>query len=179
MILAISPLRAPRGSQPPARRSWRSWPPTFIAPDPTLLRVLHRNAPTGATGGPSTAGDDCPQRSGARLAVAQMTNRSVGRQLPFIRPSAQLQLTGLQRVTAICQPAESGPTLAFHRLFAAHGSPRLCAKENAMTRVQFVCRRCNHRFVKKVIEREEAVDRKIPTSPVRCENCGSTDVERR
>lgn len=47
-----------------------------------------------------------------------------------------------------------------------------------MQKKKYICRKCEHKFEKEVISREEALERKINLTPVRCPNCGATDVEK-
>lgn len=46
-----------------------------------------------------------------------------------------------------------------------------------MVKRRFVCKDCGCKFEKEVFERGEAEEKRIPTGPVRCVRCGSTNVE--
>lgn len=46
-----------------------------------------------------------------------------------------------------------------------------------MAQKQFVCLRCSEKFWIELISYEEAVERKIPTSPPACRVCGRVDVK--
>ncbi len=43
--------------------------------------------------------------------------------------------------------------------------------------VRVKCRRCGHEFRAEILTREEENDPRRPRSSLRCEKCGSTDVE--
>lgn len=47
-----------------------------------------------------------------------------------------------------------------------------------MIRRGFRCRNCGRRFVTEVLEPGEAEAKLIRSGPVRCPECGSTDLER-
>ena len=40
-----------------------------------------------------------------------------------------------------------------------------------MIKRKFICRRCGYKFEQKVVEREEAEEKRILTRPVRCPKC--------
>ena len=42
---------------------------------------------------------------------------------------------------------------------------------------RYQCRRCGEKFETKVFEKGEAEEKRIPTGPVSCPNCGGTQVE--
>ena len=46
-----------------------------------------------------------------------------------------------------------------------------------MKKVRFRCKICGEEFEVKVIERDEANDPNIPSSPVRCPKCSNTQIE--
>lgn len=47
-----------------------------------------------------------------------------------------------------------------------------------MIKRQFICRDCGNKFVVEVFEPGEAEEKRIRPVPVRCPQCGSTDLER-
>jgi DNA-directed RNA polymerase subunit RPC12/RpoP len=47
-----------------------------------------------------------------------------------------------------------------------------------MIKRKFICKNCGERFVAKVLEPGEAEEKGIRSAPVRCPNCGSTEIER-
>ena len=47
-----------------------------------------------------------------------------------------------------------------------------------MKKQRFVCKNCGCRFVVEVLEEGEAEERRLPASPVRCRECGSTSLVR-
>lgn len=47
-----------------------------------------------------------------------------------------------------------------------------------MERVRFVCKNCGKEFVSEVCGREEARERNISLSPIRCPRCNSTNIVR-
>jgi DNA-directed RNA polymerase subunit RPC12/RpoP len=47
-----------------------------------------------------------------------------------------------------------------------------------VVKVRFICRKCGCKFTADVLEKGEAEEKRVPTSPVRCPECGGTSVER-
>lgn len=47
-----------------------------------------------------------------------------------------------------------------------------------MKKQRFICRDCGCKFVVEVLEEGEAEERRLPTSPIRCKDCGSNAIER-
>lgn len=47
-----------------------------------------------------------------------------------------------------------------------------------MKKQGFKCKRCGEKFVKEILELGEAKEKRLVTSPVRCPNCRSEDIER-
>jgi DNA-directed RNA polymerase subunit RPC12/RpoP len=47
-----------------------------------------------------------------------------------------------------------------------------------MVKRKFVCKKCHREFVVEVYEEGEAEEKRLPSSPVRCPNCGGP-VERK
>ncbi|MCK4825119.1 hypothetical protein KA005_55740 [bacterium] len=46
-----------------------------------------------------------------------------------------------------------------------------------MKKARFICRHCGNRFATDVLEPGEAEEKRIRPVPVRCPQCGSTNVE--
>jgi DNA-directed RNA polymerase subunit RPC12/RpoP len=46
-------------------------------------------------------------------------------------------------------------------------------------KVSFICRQCGEKFTAKIVEKGEAEEKRLRTSPVRCPRCQSTSIERR
>ena len=48
-----------------------------------------------------------------------------------------------------------------------------------MKKSRFICKRCGHKFEVEVFEPGEAKEKRMPSGPVRCPECGSGEVEKR
>ena len=46
-----------------------------------------------------------------------------------------------------------------------------------MKKQRFICKNCGCRFEKEVFEEGEAEEKRVPTGPVRCPQCKSTNVK--
>lgn len=42
---------------------------------------------------------------------------------------------------------------------------------------QFKCQRCNHRFEAEVLDKQDSKEWNLPSSPLRCPQCRSTEIE--
>jgi len=47
-----------------------------------------------------------------------------------------------------------------------------------MVTVRFICKRCGEKFSAQIFEKDEAKEKRLPTSPIQCPKCRSTAVER-
>jgi predicted Zn-ribbon and HTH transcriptional regulator len=48
-----------------------------------------------------------------------------------------------------------------------------------MKRKRFICKDCGFKFEEDIVEQDEARERNLCTSPVKCKHCGSQNVEER
>ena len=48
-----------------------------------------------------------------------------------------------------------------------------------MITVKFICKNCGESFSAQVLEKGEAEEKRLPTSPVQCPKCHSITIERR
>ena len=46
-----------------------------------------------------------------------------------------------------------------------------------MKKVKLICRKCGHKFTYEILEEGEAEEKRLNTSPVRCPQCRSTEIE--
>ena len=54
----------------------------------------------------------------------------------------------------------------------------ITVKEVKMIRRRFRCRRCGCKFETEVLEPGEVEEKRLPSGPVTCPECKSTDIER-
>ena len=45
-----------------------------------------------------------------------------------------------------------------------------------MIKVRYICRNCGNKFTTETFEKGEAEEKRLPTAPIRCPKCRSTNV---